>query len=255
MKKILKVTGILFTLAFLFFLVYVYDSHTTPILMYHSFDKSRVENYAAVDPGKFYKQMQFIKKNGYCVVSLDNYCRMLSEDAAIPRKIVIITIDDGYKDNLEAIKILKEFDYPATIFLIWDRIDKPGYLSAQDINDFLKNTRVKIGSHSLSHPDLPKNSNEQLKEEIFVSKDRLEKLFSAKIETFASPTGAFDERILKDLKDAGYLCACTTNRGFSKKINRFALRRIKVTNRDSDFTFWAKISGFYNVFKRPKKPY
>jgi peptidoglycan/xylan/chitin deacetylase (PgdA/CDA1 family) len=102
---------------------------------------------------------------------------------------------------------------------------------------------------------LDKLSDAQLKEEIDVSKKRLEALFSVKIETFAFPTGAFDKRTLKELSEAGYLCACTTNRGFSRKLEPLALRRIKVTNNDNDFTLWAKLSGFYNVFKKPKKPY
>ena len=256
MKKVLKLAGILFVLGILIFLFYISSNYATPILMYHSFDKNRIKDYAAVDLANFYKQMQFIKKEGYRVISLGDYCRMLKDRRNIPRKAVIITIDDGYQDNLAAIEILRKFDYPATLFLTWDRIGKDGYLSTQDINTFLKNTKVGIGSHSLTHPDLPNIiSNGELKDQISGSKNKLEELLPVKIETFAFPGGGFNERSLEELAKAGYLCACTTNRGFSRKLNRLALRRIKVTNQDNNFTFWSKISGFYNVFKKPKKPY
>ena len=197
--KLFKKIIIGFVLLIFFFWSYLYLNYTTPILMYHSFDKTRIKNYVAVDPLNFSRQMAFIKKSGYRVVSLEDYCRMLKNNEKIPRNLVIITIDDGEKDNLLAIEILKKFDYQATIFLTWDRIGGVGYLSKEDIDNFLKDTKISIGSHTLTHPDLDKLSDAQLKEEIDVSKKRLEALFSVKIETFAFPTGAFDKRTLKEL--------------------------------------------------------
>jgi peptidoglycan/xylan/chitin deacetylase (PgdA/CDA1 family) len=255
MKKLLKISGIFVILFFVFFLWYLYGNYTTPILMYHSFDKDRIKDYAAIDPVNFRKQMNFIQKGGYRVISLESYAELLENNKAIPRNLVIITIDDGYKDNLAAINILKEFNYPATIFLIADKIDKKSYLSEEEIANFLKETKVDIGSHTLTHPDLLSLNAADFEKEISGSKKKLTELFNFEIKVFAYPGGAFNEEALRAVKNAGYICACTTNRGFSKKLNRFALRRIKITNRDSDFTFWAKISGFYNTFKKPKKPY
>ncbi|MDP2922274.1 MAG: polysaccharide deacetylase family protein [Candidatus Omnitrophota bacterium] len=255
MKRFLKKFAIALALLFFSFWLYLYLNYTTPILMYHSFDKNKVENYAAVDPANFYRQMEFIKKSGYRVISLDDYCQMLKANQKIPKNLMAITIDDGYKDNLAAIKTLREFNFPATIFLVVDKIGRSEYLSKKDINAFLKNTKVNIGSHTLTHPDLPKIDNAQLKKEILDSKSKLTELFSTKVKTFAYPGGAFDERAMKEVESSDYLCACATNRGFSKNLNRFALRRIKVTDRDSNFTLWSKLSGFYNIFKKPKKPY
>lgn len=237
------------------FYLYVYFHYTTPILMYHSFDSSRTKDFAAVSDKNFYKQMEFIRKKGYKVIALDDYCRLLKEKESIPRNFIVLTIDDGYKDNLEAIKILKEFDFPATLFVTADYIGKSGYLSETDIRSILKETKVEIGSHTLTHPDLPKITDSQLKDEISGSKTRLERQFKTRITTIAYPGGAYDERTLKEDENAGYLCACTTNRGFSKKAGLFELRRIKATERDSNFTLWSKLSGFYSVFKKPKKPY
>jgi hypothetical protein len=60
---------------------------------------------------------------------------------------------------------------------------------------------------------------------------------------------------LREVKEAGFLCACTTNRGYSGNVDRFALRRIKITNRDKGFSLWIKLSGFYDMFKKVRKPY
>ena len=42
------------------FWIYLNQNYATPILMYHSLDKSRVETYAAVDLEVFRKQMEFL---------------------------------------------------------------------------------------------------------------------------------------------------------------------------------------------------
>lgn len=254
MKKIIKLFAAIIFLGIIFY-GYLYFNYAAPILMYHSLDKSRTENFAAVSEETFHRQMVFIKNRKYKVIALVDYCRMLRNKENTPRNLVIITFDDGYKDNLKAIEILKEMGFPATIFITVNNIGKPGYLSQGDIRYILNKTKVTLGSHTLNHPDLPKLLQNNLKKEISGSKKSLEEKFAVKIETITYPGGVFDEKTLKEAQEAKYLCACTTNRGFSRKLNLFALRRIKATNNDNDFTFWAKLSGFYNIFKKPKKPY
>lgn len=258
MKRVIKTLGLvilIFAVLVFSFWIYLCNSHTTPILMYHSLDKAKVGAYAAVDVAVFYRQMEFIKKGKYEVISLDEYCQRLREDKAIPWNTVVITFDDGYKDNLEGIRILNDFGFPATIFVIADKIGKEGYLRSEDIDDFIENTKVRIGSHGLDSSYLPEADNDKLKREIKGSKYELEKMFFQQVNTFAYPVGGFDQRALKEVDDAGYLCACTTNRGFSSKQDIYALRRIKISNRDLGMRLWAKLSGFYNVFRKVKNPY
>ena len=244
----------LFFILILSFLFYLNLNYSTPILMYHSFDKNR-KNYAVVDLDTFYKQMKYIKEKKYNVISLDEYCRFLIKNNRQPKDSLVITIDDGYKDNLKAIEILKEFDFPATIFLIVSKINKNGYLTEEDIKNFLKDTKVNIGSHTLTHRYLPELEEKDLEKEIILSKKILNKKFSVDINTIAYPSGGFNERTLDKVKKVNFLCACTTNRGFSYKLDRFSLRRIKITDRDLGFRLWIKLTGFYNIFKKLKKPY
>ncbi|MBU1121862.1 MAG: polysaccharide deacetylase family protein [Candidatus Omnitrophica bacterium] len=255
MKKILKFSLIFLFVAFLCFWGYIAVNWQTPILMYHAIDKSKVGKYAAVSPEVFYQQMKFIHEKQYTVMSLDDYCQAIIKGTEIPRDSVVITFDDGYKDNLEATRILKLFRFPATIFIIPEKLGKEDYLTPNDVRWFLKDTPVKIGSHTLTHAYLPAIDATQLKEEIHASKHNLQDSFDQEIKTIAFPLGAFDKRVLEEVKNADYLCACSTNRGYSNKLNRFALRRIKVTNRDLGIRLWAKLSGFYNIFKKVKDPY
>ncbi|MFH1518943.1 MAG: polysaccharide deacetylase family protein [Candidatus Omnitrophota bacterium] len=235
--------------------IYLNQNYATPILMYHSLDKARVETYAAIDPEVFRQQMEFIKAGGYKVTPFVDYCHLLKMGKPVPRDLVVITFDDGYRDNQKAIAILKEFGYPATIFLIAEEIGKNGFLSKEDIASFLNNAGPGIGSHTLTHAYLPDQGITGMQREILQSKKLLEEYFSQNIELVSYPIGGFNQAVLTAAQAAGYLCGCTTNRGFSREIDPFALRRIKVTNRDLGFRLWAKLSGFYNAFRKPKNPY
>ncbi len=250
---------LLFLFCFLFVLFafwgWLYFNYSVPIFMYHSFDASLIGKYSAVSLDTFNKQMEFIKEGGYKVVLLEDYCKILSSGAKIPRGSVILTFDDGYNNNLEAAKILKKFGFGATIFLIVNKIGDEGYLSKGDIEWFLENTGVSIGSHTLNHVYLPEADAQNTRDEIKFSKKSLEDTFDVEIIAFSYPVGGFNKMVLEQVNDAGYLCACATNRGFSRKIDNFALRRIKITERDLGLRLWAKLSGFYNIFKRVKNPY
>lgn len=234
---------------------YLSNNYVTPILMYHSLDRNQTETYAAVSPEVFRKQMEIIKKGKYNVISLNQYCQLLKNNQSIPPKAVIITFDDGAKDNLPGINILREYGYPATIFFIPIKIGTEGYFSVEEIKSFLANTKIEPGSHTFNHFYLPDVDSSNLKREIAGSKKWLEGKFDQKVNAISYPIGGFTEEVVEQVKKAGYLCACATNRGFSKKLDRFTLRRIKITNRDRGFRFRAKLSGFYNIFRKVKKPY
>jgi len=256
MKRKLLVSIASLILASLIFWGWLYFHYSVPILMYHSFDKNLSARCPAVSLSTFCKQMEFIEKSRLKVVLLDDYCRLLRENKKVPHNLVVITIDDGLRDNLEAIKILKKLNWPATIFLIVGKINQEGYLSEDDVNWFLNNTNVRIGSHTLDHIYLPQADDKTLKEQIKKSKDILKDKLGVEIGTISYPIGGFDERVIKETKNSGYLCGCTTNRGLSgSRINIFALRRIKITERDLGLRLWAKLGGFYNIFKRAKSPY
>ena len=65
----------------------------------------------------FEKQMEYLKNKEYQVISLTKLVEILESDELIPKKTVVLTFDDGYKDNyINAFPILKKYNFPATIF-------------------------------------------------------------------------------------------------------------------------------------------
>lgn len=100
------------------------------ILQYHRITDASDELLALgmgssyVSPEQFEAQIRYLK-NQFSVVSLDWLVNQISENKYknIPDDSVIVTFDDGYKDNYDnAFPILKKYNVPATIFLVSENI-------------------------------------------------------------------------------------------------------------------------------------
>lgn len=93
------------------------------ILYYHGikndndFEKlSGPNKHLFVKKTKFIEQMNYLKKKKINVISLDELYRL---DFKPLKHSVVLTFDDGYKDNLNIVyPILKEKNYPFTIYLV-----------------------------------------------------------------------------------------------------------------------------------------
>ena len=103
-------------------------SHAT-ILTYHCFlekhDSLRqyLQPGICITPDHFDQQLAFLKHK-YRLLSLNDYLDKLDTGEALPKRTVIITIDDGWRDNYDhAFPLLTRHETPATIFLTTDYID------------------------------------------------------------------------------------------------------------------------------------
>ena len=258
MRRVKKIgTPLIFlVVVFLGFYSYLHANYYPPILMYHHIDEEMAKkNTIAVSPEVFAKQMAFIKKHNYRVVSLGELCRMIRRGDRLPHNLLAITLDDGYRNNLIAVRTLKKYNFPAIIFMIINLIDKPGYLRKQDLDWIVKDTPVSLGSHTITHRYLPELPIGELRDEIFISRVKARQDYGWDLSILCYPVGGFTPEALRQVKEAGYQCACSTNRGVERKPDIYALRRIKITNRDSGIRLWGKFSGFYTHFKRLRPPY
>lgn len=114
----------------------VTKSHVA-ILLYHRVCPKKDDwSLEPSSPDAFQKQLEHLCR-GYEIVSLEKLVQYIQQGKSLPRKAVVITFDDGYKDNyLYAYPILKKYHIPATIFLTTGHIgtgnlfwwDKVAYL-------------------------------------------------------------------------------------------------------------------------------
>jgi peptidoglycan/xylan/chitin deacetylase (PgdA/CDA1 family) len=227
------------------------------ILMYHRVNDYR-KNEMSVPVREFRKQVAWLKKRGIQsmrMAELESTAPVV--DLKTPR--VIFTFDDGYEDNYsEALPILKEFGYTAIFYIPYECIGKvdmfprdireSNCLEHNRIMDWEQVIRIhregmEIGSHTLSHNDLKKMSDQKAKREIFESKKMIEEKLGSKISSFCYPGGHFNDKHINWVEEAGYFSACTTKNGFYQNESLFRIPRIAVLASDRFFIFKQKILG------------
>jgi len=254
-KKILSFILVTALLFFSFYFFYMRPRHVVPILMYHSVDNR--DSTLCVTEENFLRQMTFLHENGYSVISLDDLVHGIEKKARFAPKTLVITFDDGFKDNYtNAFPILERYNMPAIIFLITSYMNThEGYIK-WDQARLMMEKDIDFGAHTRHGVYLPEvESQERLWEEIAGCKKDIELKIGKEVRYFCYTVGGFNERVKEIVKKADYKGACTTNRGLDRS-NRdvYELNRIKITNSDMNkpFHFRAKLSGYYNLFRRLK---
>ncbi len=249
-KKLILFGVILVTIVMVIrlFLSFIY---VPPILMYHSIDEHENVTKLSVSPEGFSRQMGFLYKHKYNVISLEEMVELIKKGKKIPPKTFAITFDDGYKNNfLYAYPILKKYSFPTTIFVITNFIGKEGYLTLGDMKKMQENN-ITFGSHTKSHLWLPDLTDKKLREEVFGSKEILEKSLKNQIKFISYPIGAHDERVKSVVKEAGYTAGCATNPGPKRRWDDiYALKRIRISRTSNNMVvFWIETSGYYTFIK------
>jgi peptidoglycan/xylan/chitin deacetylase (PgdA/CDA1 family) len=63
---------------------------------------------------------------------------------------------------------------------------------------------ITIGSHSVSHSNLPRETPLRIREEVLRSRCELESRLGVEVTEFAYPDGQFDEKVVDAVAEAGY---------------------------------------------------
>lgn len=190
-----------------------------PILDYHNFTREESSSYK-INIVEFEKQMDYLAAHNYSVISLSELLEGLRA-GQLPPKPIVITIDDGFKSTYTlAYPVLKKYNFPATLFIYTNFIEKNSYsLAWEEIREMTRHN-IEIGSHTLSHCNLLKHKKDEnyetylarIRKEIFLSKEILEAKIGVKIKHFAYPYGVYDP-IIKNLAiQAGYEGILNANR-------------------------------------------
>lgn len=228
-----------------------------PILKYHRVGPFKDDHVPTVSAEAFERQLAFLARHRYRVISLDELMGFLAQGERMPRRGVVITFDDGYEETYTvAWPLLQRFGFPATVFVTPGEVGLPGFITWDQVVDMSRDA-VTIGSHTMHHSYVPLMKEDQLIEELVDSKRLLEERIGQTVGYLSYPVGGFTPQAQALAKQAGYRAACTTNRAAARtaSIDRYALRRIKVTERDAHpLLFWVKVSGYYDAFRELKAP-
>ena len=162
---------------------------------------------------------------------------------------ISITIDDGYKDTLDAVNVLNKFSIPFSLFITTDLINQKQYLSDQDIQEISMLDFAEIGSHGKSHRRLHELSYDSQKLELQESKTKLENIIQKRIDSISFPHGSYDLTTIKLLYEINYKRASTSIKGFNNyKTNKYMINRNEIISSDSINKLKKKIKGYYDFY-------
>ena len=213
------------------------------------------------------------------------------DNSMIPRKALIITLDDGHIRNYEMLPVIKQHNIPVSIFLcasiintnrhFWfmfknrsisvsrlkrvsnkerlallsqhgfeqdKEFDTPQALQRTHIDE-MKHL-IDIQSHGLFHAVLPKCTEDEARDEIFDSKEILERHYGLRIDAISYPNGDYSERDIYLAKAAGYKCGITVDFGYNTiNTDAFRLKRICLDDNDDVNALIVKASGVWSFIR------
>lgn len=200
----------------------------TPILMYHAFGAPGETPSRFVLPiDRFEQQLQWLRDHDYNLIRLDDYLDGLQNGVPPPARSVILTLDDGYVDNLNlAFPVLQRYEAPVTMFVVSGRVggtndwDHTSELRGRALLDWeqlsaLAAAGVGIGAHTRTHPHLRETSQDQVCAEIAGSRSDLVQRLGVPVQVFAYPYGELNEHIQNAAEQSGFLGSCTVRRGLN----------------------------------------
>jgi len=244
-----------------------------PILMYHSISDNlfaKFHPYYQINtlPDVFASQMRWLRRSGYRTMDLPEMLAGMETGQDLS-KIFVITFDDGYRDfYTDALAVLKQCGFTATIFLATARIqDAPvrvegaDYLTWSEVRE-LHAEGIQFGSHTVTHPDLRSLGPEQIDYELGYSKEIIEQKLGAAVTSFSYPF-AFPE---EDRDFTRFLSDALENHGFENGVstiigrarpgsNRFQLPRLPANSWDDPPLLRAKLEGGYDWLHWPQRFY
>jgi peptidoglycan/xylan/chitin deacetylase (PgdA/CDA1 family) len=225
---------------------------TIPILTYHRFAED-CNSLLCLRSSTFEHQMRYLKENGFHVISPEELRAFLEYKQRLPKKSLLITMDDGYKSVYEvAYPILKKYGFTATLFIYTNFVGVSKLAITWDQLKEMKADGFSIGSHTIYHSDLtmPKDGETEadwmarINKELHGSKKIIDKKLRQDTYLLAYPYGKYDQRSIKIAKEAGYKIAMSVQRGGNAFFaNPFFLQRDQILRKDMQ-AFISRLNTF-----------
>ena len=200
-----------------------------PVLLYHSVDDEVDPRFAewALTPERFARHMEALADRGFRTLTMrevaeGGFCA--GED--VPEGTVVITFDDGFADFYTgAWPALRSHGLTATVFVT------TGYVGAHSVWleghgeggrrmmswDQLREISaagIECGAHGHTHAQLDTVGPQRVRYEVEQSRDALERAVG-EVSSFAYPHGYHSRRARREVRRAGFSCACQVRDGLA----------------------------------------
>jgi peptidoglycan/xylan/chitin deacetylase (PgdA/CDA1 family) len=236
-----------------------------PILMYHQIDaappKGAPFRSLVVSPQSFARQMALLQLLGYQGLSMQALQPYLA--GTLTGKVVGITFDDGYLNNLYyALPVLQRRGFSSTCYVVSQRL---GQTNAWDAEIGIAQTPLMdmaqlrtwvaggqdVGAHTRHHVRLPRQDSATSRAEIMLCKSELEDGLGVTVNHFCYPYGEYTSEHTDMVREAGFCTATTTQR--SRCLlgeDMLQLPRAPVARSTSLLNLWMKLGTAYEDRRR-----
>ena len=213
------------------------DPRTVMVLNYHKVVDEHMS--LSVPLADFEQHMKWLKEYGYTSITPEELYEFIVNGSELPEKPVLITFDDGYKDNYtNAYPIMKKYGFTGTIFVVTGFLGVyDNYMTWEQAKELADNG-FSIESHTYSHKSMTEASDEEISKELTKSRDTIRNKLGIDADFMAYPTGTYNLHIAELVQKAGYKGAFTIKYdNVSRESNVYALERVPIfhtenTNKD-----------------------
>lgn len=231
-----------------------------PILVYHQIaaapPKGAPFRSLYVAPESFARQMAWLKWLGYTGLSMTALMPYLRGESH--GKVVGITFDDGYLNNLtHALPALRRHGFSSTCYAvsgllgltnIWDQaigIAQTPLMTAAQLREWVAGGQ-EVGSHTAHHVNLRESDDDVAQQEIEQGGIALTEAAGQPVSQFCYPYGIYDERHAAMAAQAGFAAATTTERSrVAAGRSLMELPRVPVLRSTTLPVFWLKVASRY----------
>lgn len=246
-------------------LLFCANGRPIPILVYHQIDEPppRGASFRSlyVTPAAFARQMRFLRLLGYQGLSMSALLPYLLGEKY--GKVVGITFDDGYLNNLtRALPVLQAHGFSSTCYVVSQRLGQTNVwdaevgiapaelMNAAHLRQWVAGGQ-EVGAHTRHHVNLGECEDALAEEEISLSKKELSAHTGRALEAFSYPYGRYADRHLEMVHQAGFETATTTVRGRVRAgLNLLELPRVPVVRSTTLPVFWLKVVSGYEDRRR-----
>lgn len=214
---------------------YVYDKNDPPEDL-----KKRYGNYISTDD--LAAELAWLNEEGYYYPTWKEVRDYIDGKLILPEKSIVLAFDDGAMSFLEnGIPVLEKYKVPATCFMITSSNgeNKIKEYASDYVTYESHSHNMHRGGGNIGHGGIfPVISEEEgladLKKSIEICKSG---------DAFAYPYGDYNDRCVNMVKEAGFLCAVTTEPGKAKPgDDPLLLPRVRMVNGQSLDSFINKVA-------------
>ena len=236
-----------------------------PILTYHQIDEAPTKGAAFrslyVPPAAFARQMAMLKLLGYQGLSMTGLMPYLNGDKT--GKVVGITFDDGYLNNLtHALPVLVRHGFSATCYAVSQRLGQTNVwdaelglaqtplMNAAQLRQWVAGGQ-EVGAHTRHHAHLTQSDDQTCRQEIEWGRSELEEAAGTPVTQFCYPYGQYTTEHSAMVQHAGFLTATTTQRSRCQPGEDWMqLPRVPVVRSTTLAALWLKLASGYEDRRR-----